>query len=275
MLDFRMRVAAVQLDIVWEDKPANHAAAESLIEGAGIEPGALVVLPELADTGFSFDIDRIADEQSAAWAASFAARCQLWLQAGFARRGEDGRGRNCAAIVSPAGELGPVYEKVHPFQGREAAVYGGGDHLVIRDCDGAAVCPLICYDLRFPELWRVAVRAGAEVFTIGASWPAVRQAHWRALLIARAIENQAYVVGVNRVGRDPNVEYAGGSIVVSPTGEVVAEAGTGTEVLTATLDLETLRRWRASFPALRDTRTDLLGSMDVAFSHPPARPRVR
>ncbi|MHC4422381.1 MAG: nitrilase-related carbon-nitrogen hydrolase, partial [Planctomycetota bacterium] len=141
--------------------------------------------------------------------------------------------------------------------------YAGGDTVVVRECDGAAVCPLICYDLRFPELWRVAAVSGAEVFTIGASWPEPRQAHWRALLIARAIENQAYVVAVNRVGRDPSHRYAGGSMIIGPGGDIIAEAGPAPAVLTADLDLEALRRWREEFPALRDVRPELLGSMKL------------
>ena len=125
------------------------------------------------------------------------------------------------------------------------------------------VAPLICYDLRFPELWRLAALAGAEVCTIGASWPDPRQHHWRALIIARAIENQAYVVAVNRTGNDPHCAYAGGSIIVSPMGEVLAEANDRPAMLTAQLDLPALRTWRAEFPVLRDIHRDLLGSIEA------------
>ncbi len=122
---------------------------------------------------------------------------------------------------------------------------------------------LICYDLRFPELWRLAAIAGTEVFTIGASWPAARRHHWRQLLIARAIENQAFVVAANRIGDDPHLSYAGGSMVVSPTGEILAEAGDHEAVLRARLDLASLREWRRDFPALSDLHRDLLGSITV------------
>ena len=122
---------------------------------------------------------------------------------------------------------------------------------------------MICYDLRFPELWRIAAAAGAEVFTIGASWPDTRHAHWRALLVARAIENQAYVIGVNRVGTDPHLRYAGESMIVAPGGEVLAEAGRGPTVLVGNLDMIALRRWRDDFPALRDAHRELLGSIPL------------
>jgi predicted amidohydrolase len=259
-----VRIAAVQLDIAWEDKAANHATIERMLGEAAVEPGTFVLLPELGDTGYSFDLDAIVDDRTLSWAAGLARRQGIWLQPGFAQRGPDGRGRNCAAIIDPAGEVLGVYRKVHPFTySREATYYAGGDTVVIRECPAAAVCPLICYDLRFPELWRFAAVAGAEVFTIGASWPDARQAHWRALLIARAIENQAYVVGVNRVGRDPSHGYAGGSMIIAPGGEIVAEAGREPTVVAAELDPGALRRWREEFPALRDVRPELIGSMEL------------
>jgi predicted amidohydrolase len=264
-----MHVAAVQFDIRWEDKAANHAIVEAMLDEASLPAGTFVLLPELGDTGFSFDLDRIVDDRSVAWASTLASRHAVWLQVGHAIRGADGRGRNCATIIGPDGAVGPRYEKVHPFSfGREAEYFGGGDAIVVTRCGDGAVCPLICYDLRFPELWRLAVAGAdaptpaAEVFTIGASWPDARQAHWRALLIARAIENQAYVVAANRIGSDPHLSYAGGSIIVAPSGAVLAEADDAPAVLEADLDLHALRQWRNEFPALRDVHPGLLGAID-------------
>lgn len=275
VLDFGMRVAAVQFDIAWEDKPANHATVERMLRQARLPAGTFVVLPELGDTGFSFDLKKIADGRTLAWARTIARDLDIWVQPGFAEHGADGRGRNCAAIVSPGGEILGIYRKVHPFSyGQETQHYAAGDRIVIRECDGTAVCPLICYDLRFPELWKLASSTGAEVFTIGASWPRPRHAHWRALLVARAIENQAYVVAVNRIGSDPQLSYAGGSMIIAPGGEILDEAGDSPKVLTAELDLDALRSWRAEFPALRDTRSELLGSMlvDKSIQRHDARP---
>ena len=125
------------------------------------------------------------------------------------------------------------------------------------------ICPTICYDLRFPELWRVATLAGTELFTIGANWPAARQTHWKSLIIARAIENQAYVLSANRIGEDISLQYQGGSILVSPKGEIIAEAQSEAVVLQAELDLTALRSWRKNFPALKDINKSLLGSINV------------
>ncbi|MEE8154830.1 MAG: nitrilase-related carbon-nitrogen hydrolase [Phycisphaerales bacterium] len=259
-----MKVAAVQFDIVWQDKPANHRIIEDMLAAADIERDTYVLLPELGDTGFSFDLDQIVDDQTLPWARRLAQRLGIWLQPGFAEYGPDGKGRNCAAIISPQGNVLGIYRKVHPFSfGREIDHYRSGEELLLRSCPRAATCPMICYDLRFPELWRIAAGAGAEVFTIGASWPSARQSHWRALLIARAIENQAYVVSVNRVGADPHLQYVGGSVIVSPTGEILAEAQDAPTILQADLDLDALHRWRNEFPALKDMRRQLVGSIPL------------
>jgi predicted amidohydrolase len=267
-----MRFAAVQFDIAWEDKAANHRAIESMLDDAGVEPGTYVLLPELGDTGFSMNLDRIVDERSIAWAKEQARQRKIYLQAGFARLKSDvdpasPPGRNCAAIISPDGKLLGEYQKVHPFSyGKESRFYGGGDRLLLRRCGEAVVCPMICYDLRFPELWRLAAIAGAEVFAIGASWPAERQDHWRSLIIARAIENQAFVVAVNRCGSDPHLQYAGGSLIVAPSGETLTAAGDQPQVISAQLDLASMRAWRAKFPALADVKEQLLGSIKLDMS---------
>ena len=269
-----MRFAAVQFDIIWEDKAANHAIIERMLREAQppITPETFVLLPELGDTGFSMNLERIVDHRSHEWAADLARRMRIYIQFGFAGRDSTGRGRNCAAIASPNGSIGGSYEKIHPFSyGKESQFYSAGEELVIVHCDQAMVCPLICYDLRFPELWRLAAinrPIPAEVFTIGASWPSARQHHWRALNIARAIENQAFVVAVNRVGSDPHLRYAGGSIIVSPGGDILAEASDQPCVLQSDLDLTGLRRWREEFPALKDVRHDLLGSAAITAPDP-------
>jgi predicted amidohydrolase len=272
-----MRFAAVQYDIAWEDKESNHAAIEQMLDEASVAPGTFILLPELGDTGFSFNLDVIADDRTLLWATGVARRRGVWIQAGFAERAPDGFGRNCAAIINPRGDIEGVYRKVHPFSyGREIEHFRGGDRLFLARCGEFQVCPLICYDLRFPELWRLGALAGAEVYTIGACWPEARQAHWRSLVVARAIENQAYVVAVNRVGRDPHLGYAGGSMIASPRGKILADAAAAPCVLTADLDPGPLRDWRAKFPALRDAHQGLLGdiAIDRAGDSAPASART-
>ena len=177
-----------------------------LLDEADLPAGTFVLLPELGDTGFSFDLERHRRRPDAA-VGPFAgpppgaSGCRRGTPSGA----RTGRGRNCATIVAPDGSVVGTYRKVHPFSyGREAEHFGGGDALLVTRCGDAVVAPQICYDLRFPELWRHAALAGAELFTIGASWPAARQQHWRHLLVARAIENQAFVLAVQPDGRGPS-----------------------------------------------------------------------
>ena len=179
----------------------------------------------------------------------------VFLLGGVVNLGSGGLGRNETVVFSPEGGLVARYTKIHPFSlGGEAEHYEPGNEVVTFPCGGWAVAPFICYDLRFPEVFRVAARRGAQLFVVIASWPTVRIEHWRALLRARAIENQAYVVGVNRCGTDPKLAYPGRSVVVDPLGDLVADAGEGENCLGVEIDLERVAAWRRDFPALRDMR---------------------
>jgi len=254
-----MRFAAVQHQIDWETPSSTRRRILELLSTGEANPAPeFLLLPELCETGFSLDLDVVADleadgRSSEAWASDLAVERHSFVQIGHATRAADGRGLNRASILGPDGGLVGRYGKIHPFSfAKEDRVYAPGRAVEVLNCGGFKVCPLVCYDLRFPEIWRHGVRAGAEVFTIGASWPAKRQHHWRSLLIARAIENQAYVVACNRIGRDPSHDYAGGSMVISPLGEVLAEGGADAAIVAADLDRDALLDWRRTFPALCD-----------------------
>ncbi len=262
-----MEIALVQYDIAWQDKPANHARIESLLLDAAVPEGAFVLLPELGDTGFSMDVAAVTGEASLPWARSLASRHGWTLQVGHAERHADGLGRNCTTIVRPDGSSSATYRKVFPMSILgEHRHYGSGDELVLADIGPLITAPLICYDLRFPELWRLAALEGAEMFSIGASWPAERVHHWRHLLISRAMECQAWVLGCNRVGSDPNLTYTGSSIVVAPDGTVVAEAGSEELVLRTELDIQSGRQFRERFPVLGDARREFLGAVKIKRS---------
>ncbi|MCK4873484.1 MAG: hypothetical protein KAS72_12220 [Phycisphaerales bacterium] len=263
-----MRIYAVQLDIVWEDKRANHELVRSMLAQADPEPDSLVVLPEMFDTGFSLDVERTDDGRnglSERFCSELARKLGVYVQGARTTIEPDGWARNWAVTFTPQGKPITRYAKLHPFGfGQEAERFVGGDELTAYRWQSGdqslVVSPLICYDLRFPEAFRLAtLDLGAELFTIGANWPAERKSHWRSLLIARAIENQAYVVGVNRCGSDPRLSYAGGSLIVDPQGEILAEAGAEPIVLTADVDSQAVGAWRSAFGALRDIRRPMLG----------------
>ncbi|GAG32370.1 unnamed protein product [marine sediment metagenome] len=160
-------------------------------------------------------------------------------------------------MVGPDGQPVASYDKLQPFTfGGEADHYTAGCETVLFDWQGLRVAPLICYDLRFPELFRAATRRGAQAFVVIANWPTPRVAHWNTLLAARAIENQAYVVGVNRTGSEPKLDYPGESQILDPQGNQLACAGPGEGILRADIALDPLLQYRANFPALPDMRPD-------------------
>ena len=256
-----MRAHLVQYDIVWEDKKANHAIVRDLLGNAGVAHGDLVLLPEMFDTGFSLDVESThdADRCSAGFLAEIAHELRASVQASVTVKGADGRGRNRALVHSPDGELLAEYDKIHPFTfGREGERFTGGQTVTTYTWMGDAldqklhVCPAVCYDLRFPELFREGLTLGADAYAIGANWPADRHAHWQALSVARAIENQAYFFAVNRCGADPHLRYLGGSLAIGPQGEILAQADDQTGVLSVTVDPSEVLAWREIFPAWRD-----------------------
>lgn len=260
-----MHAHLLQTDIVWEDRPANHARVAAMLDALRPARGDLVVLPEMFDTGFSFRLEVTADGDGSTlgFLREAAARHGVTLQGARTVIGPDGKGRNRASVIGPDGAILCEYDKIHPFSfGRESEFFSGGDEVrTYRWAAGtgaeaaATVCPAICYDLRFPELFRRGVlRGGAEVIALGANWPLPRAVHRTVLAQARAIENQSYVLCVNRAGSDPHLRYAGGSAAFGPQGEALGQLGEDEGVLSVAVDLAALRAWREKFPAVRDAR---------------------
>lgn len=257
-----MKVVCCQLDIVWENKPANHAKVRALLDASMPPRDSLVILPEMFSTGFSMDVKAVSDTASHEtydFLARTAADYHVYLMGGVVQTARDLRGRNECVVFSPDGVEIARYCKLHPFTyAGEAEHYASGDSVQLFTCREFTVAPFICYDLRFPEIFRAAVVRGAELFVVIANWPAPRVQHWIALLKARAIENQAYVVGVNRCGSDPRLLYSGHSMIIDPRGVVVAEAGEVEGAIGAELDMEVVSSYRREFPFLKDIHADYL-----------------
>ncbi|AYG81817.1 2-oxoglutaramate amidase [Streptomyces hundungensis] len=254
-----MRASLIQIDVdPGESVNSRRERAGSLVrEQRGSD---LVVLPELWTTG-AFAYELFGDEAEkldgpTARAMSEAARdAGVWLHAGSVpERGEDGVLYNTSLVFSPDGALAHSYRKIHRFgfDKGEAVLMGAGDRLVTVPLPELTLGLATCYDLRFPELFRGLVDAGAQAFVIPAGWPERRRAHWTLLARARAVENQAYVLACGTAGTHAGVEQAGRSVVVDPWGEVLAEAGAGEEVLVVDLAPGKVAETRATFPALRD-----------------------
>jgi omega-amidase len=257
-----VNVVALQFDIAWENKHANFDTVRRLLTQARPSKDSVVVLPEMFATGFSMNVAAIAEGyggETEHFLANTAREFGVCLIAGAAMRGRDGRVRNKALVFSATGELIAFYAKMRPFTpGGEAEHYVAGQQPVTFQWSDCRISPFICYDLRFPELFRHAAAARMpELFAVIANFPEKRIQHWVTLLQARAIENQAYVVGVNRVGTDPHYLYGGRSLVVSPVGEIVADAGANEAIISAELDLVGLQKYREGLPFLKDMASTL------------------
>jgi len=219
-----VRIALVQMDLAWEDVAENHARARRHLEQARARGARLALLPEMFCTGFSMRSDRIAQPPggpSETFLRGAARELSMWILASIPEAGEP-RPRNMAILAAPDGSASR-YAKIHPFSfGGEDRVYAGGDRIVTISVEDVRVTPFVCYDLRFPEPFRLAAE-DTDLFAVVANWPEPRREHWRTLLRARAIENLCYVAGVNRVGEGGGLRYSGDSAVISPWGETLAE----------------------------------------------------
>ncbi|HEY2952096.1 MAG TPA: carbon-nitrogen family hydrolase [Verrucomicrobiae bacterium] len=253
-----MKIYGIQLDSVWENKAANHAKVRSLLAKASPDRGSLVVLPEMFSTGFSMNVPGIAEgekRESEIFLSRTAQELGVVMLGGVVTTSPGGRGLNQSVIFSPDGKELARYTKMQPFNlGGEGKQYEPGREIVTFPWQGFVTAPFVCYDLRFPELFRAAARRGAQLVVVIASWPVKRIHHWVTLLQARAIENLAYVVGVNRCGDDPKYSHNGHSIIVDPHGAILVDAGEKEGVMSAEVSVEEVVSWRNEFPALKDMR---------------------
>ena len=258
----KLHVHAVQLDLTWENPEANYKRANALLDEAQPEAGSLIILPEMFPTGFSKNVkvtSESTDGPTASFFRSLATKWQCAVLGGYVQATLNGAARNVAAVFAPDGARIAEYAKQQPFSlGDEHLVHEAGEQTVIFEFGGFKIAPMICYDLRFPEVARRAVAQGAELLINIASWPIKRVNHWTLLLQARAIENLAWVVGVNRCGTDPEFVFPGRSIVVDPHGNIIADAADREQVLHGVLDHEVLSTWREQFPALQDAKWEHL-----------------
>jgi predicted amidohydrolase len=255
-----VRVALLQLRV--DDSESASDRIVRVAELVAAQAGAdLVVLPELwvpgafgyrgyresADDIFGTAVSAIADA---------AKQIAAFVVAGTFIERDGEQLHNTAVLLSPRGDLLHTYRKLHlfGFDHGEAAMLTAGNDWSISAIDGTPLGMTTCYDLRFPELYRRFVDQGAELFVIPTGWPAARLEHWQVLTRARAIENQVFLIGCNQVGTQEGVELAGHSVVIDPWGRVVAEAGTGEEVMTVEIDLALVAKTRDEFPVLRDRR---------------------
>jgi len=248
-----MEATIVQANLAWEDKQANLTHLSTLLDKAG--PGSgLVVLPEMFTTGFTMNPAPLAEGMDGPTVRWMKERSSAggYALCGSVIIGEEGMYYNRMVFVTPSGEV-TFYDKrhLHSMSG-EQTVYSRGNKRVVIPYREFSFNLQVCYDLRFPVWSRN--RGDTDVIVYSANWPAVRSNVWKALLVARAIENQCYVIGVNRVGENPDgTAYNGDSAIIGPKGEMLASPEPGAEgVVSAMLSMESLEKYRTDMPIWRD-----------------------
>ncbi|NWQ41358.1 carbon-nitrogen family hydrolase [Bacillus sp. EB106-08-02-XG196] len=258
----KFKISCLQMDIAFGNPTENYQKAERLIKEAMKENPDIIVFPELWTTGYDLTrLETIADK-GAANTIDFLKRAAIKYQVHFvggsvANQGEQGV-KNTLLIINNKGHLVHSYSKLHLFKLMDEHLYlEAGEEIGLFDLDNNTFGGVICYDIRFPEWIRAHSSKGAEALFVVAEWPAPRLTHWRSLLIARAIENQCFVIACNRSGNDPNNEFAGHSMIIDPWGDVIAEAGATEEILSSVIELDLVKDIRKQIPIFEDRRPDL------------------
>ncbi|MBE3142420.1 MAG: carbon-nitrogen family hydrolase [Planctomycetes bacterium] len=258
-----MKIACIQFAILWEAPEANFERVKVLIKEAKQNGAELICLPELFSTGVTRNSDKFAEQEdgkTGKFLSEQAKKNDTYLLGSFIEKSKEKKSlpKNAVIVFNPKGKLVCKYQKNHVFTyGNEDKAYSNGKGISCFKMNAFVFYPFICYDLRFPELFRIAIERAneANVFIIPANWPNPRKDHWVTLLRARAIENQAYVIGINRCGNSPELSFFGSSMIVSPKGEIIAQSGEAEETILADLRPEEVNEWRTTFSVLKDKRT--------------------
>lgn len=262
-----MKIALGQIDMGFEEKEKTTELCRRLLQEAGAAKVDLVVFPEMTLTGFTLQPERYGEDRANSPTLAFfqeeAKQNQVAICLGLPVY-ENGIATNHCVIFDETGTMVADYAKIHPFSyGAEAKHYVGGDTLCSCEIKGIPYAPLICYDLRFPELFQILSEKNLLISVI-ANWPASRRKHWMTLLQARAIENQCFIIGVNRSGEGGGLSYHGDSMLISPTGEILAHTEGGNGLTIVEIDPQEALEIRKSFPLKADRKPALYHTLWMA-----------
>ncbi|WP_198470574.1 carbon-nitrogen family hydrolase [Acetomicrobium sp. S15 = DSM 107314] len=254
-----MKVGIVQLDVKLGKPAENFKKVAQMLEGEsakGVLPQALV-LPELWSTGYALErADELASPEgieSAHFLGELAKRYGMWFVGGSVLAKTTGGFANRAQVINPKGELVAIYDKIHLIRLMEEDKYFiRGKKRCLFDLDNIKAACVICYDIRFPELARRLALEGAKILFVSSEWPKERIEHWRILLLARAIENQMYVVACNRCGSSAGTTFGGHSMIIDPWGSILYEAGEEEAFGTAEIDIAKVDEVRRFLPVFED-----------------------
>jgi predicted amidohydrolase len=251
-----MKLGLLQYNPIWEDKESNKQKILSFVEKAE-DKIDLLILPEMSLTGFTMNSEQFAEGiggDTFRFFSALAIEKSFDVFVGIIERGKQ-KPFNTLLHISSKGRLVKLYRKVHPFSfSKENVFYNAGSKPVTTKIKKYLIGLSICYDLRFPELYRKYAKKKAHLIVDIANWPATRIEHWRTLLKARAIENQCYVAGVNRVGDDPKLHYNGCTSFYDPMGNLLAEVVEEEKLLIVEMNKNYINEVREKFPFLDDIR---------------------
>jgi len=252
-----MKIALSQMDITWLDIRANTTKISNHIEQADASGAGAIVFPEMALTGFCMDparaaIDPVSPEMRALTLATRGKR--ILVMAGAAVR-QNGLSYNMFLFIQ-GGEIVAGYSKINLFPptGEDRCYTPGGD-LIVVDYGGIRIAPLVCFDMRFPQLFCALQAVDTDIFVVMASWPAAEARQWQTLLSARAVDTQAYLIGVNRIGSGGGMEFCGQSMAVSPGGKPLFEYTTDERLIFVDIDPSRSARLREDFPVFKKSVT--------------------
>ena len=266
----KIKLALIQGNIALGDVTANEKKFQELMSRSLEDNVDFIVLPELWNSGYDLNnIQELAQKEkgsSMSLLKEFAAQHSVNIVGGSVAERQAGKFYNMSPLINRRGRITEKYRKAHlfPLVLEENKYFTAGDKWGLAEADDIPIGLMLCYDLRFPEFCRNLVLRGAEIIFVPAEWPRERMKHWRSLLISRAIENQVFLVGVNRVGSDDSSSYGGGSLVVDPYGNILAEGGEDEEVIIAEIELDLITEFRKRIPALGD-RMNILDEIDNSY----------
>ena len=257
-----MKIACIQMNIAFGEPEKNYQAVEKYVIEAAKASADTIVLPEMWNSGYALiQLEHLADEngdKTKKFLASLAKDHHVNIVGGSVATRRNAGFYNTMYVANRQGEIIAEYDKAHLFKLMDEHLFmNEGQSGNLFELDGTKCGGVICYDLRFPEWIRTHVLGGAKIMFIPAEWPKQRDDHWQLLLQARAIENQCFVVAVNRVGQDPNNEFTGHSMVIAPWGELLLSNQTAEGIYYAQIDLNEVERVRKTIPVFQDRRTDL------------------
>ena len=249
-----MKIAALQLDIAWENRLLNYSRVKEFAEQARAASADILVLPEMFATGFSLNPEITAEEPdgpTVRFLSSMAQDLNMGVIAGVAFKAPANKAQNCAVIFDKSGKHIITYTKMKLFSfAGEERTHIRGESPVTFQVEGLKASCFICYDLRFPSLFQMVSKQCDVIFVI-ASWPKTRRSHWNILLPARAVENQLYVVGVNRVGAGGGLTYDGDTQIISPLGVQIVQAH-GEQLVYGEIDPTVVKKVRDDLPFIKD-----------------------